>query len=232
MVVGHRGCALLEPENTLRGFRRAIELGCDAVEADVRVTRDGALVVMHDEEVDRTTDGTGRVAELTLAQIRALDAGRGERVPTLREVLELVGGRVLFVCELKEDAAVAPAVAAVREAGLGADVLFASFELPRLARARSIDPSLRTLAIFARPPHDFAARAAAVGAEGVTIQYRHVTAATVDVARRANLAIHAWTVNLPEDVRELIALDVDAIVSDRPDLVLEMLGRGAPALRP
>src|ERR671930_261980 len=104
IVVGHRGCALLEPENTLRAFRRALELGCDYVETDVRFTRDGELILMHDETVDRTTSGS--VADLTFAELRALDAGQGEQVPTLAELLPLLRGRAQILCELKgEDTA-------------------------------------------------------------------------------------------------------------------------------
>lgn len=232
LVIAHRGGALLEPENTLRAFRRALELGCDAVEADVRVTRDGHLVLMHDSRVDRTTDGTGWVAELSLAEILALDAGRGERVPTLEEALGFVAGRVPFVCELKVPEAVAPAVDLVRASRLGADVLFASFDLEHLARVKAIDRSLRTLAIFDRPPPDFVEQAQDVGAEGVTIHYRRLSPEIVEAARRQGLAVHAWTVNLPDDIRDMIALGIDAIATDRPDLALAMLGRARPPTPP
>lgn len=90
-VVGHRGCAERWSENTLLGFRRAIALGVDAVECDVQMSADGAAVIVHDDCVDRTTDGSGAVADMTLAQLRRLDFGRGERIPTLAEVLELFG---------------------------------------------------------------------------------------------------------------------------------------------
>src|SRR5215212_6994015 len=99
IVVGHRGAAALEPENTLRAFRRGIELGCDYLECDVHLTRDGRLAVIHDETVDRTTDGHGPVAGLTLDALRQLDAGLGERVPTLEEVLAEVRGRAGVLIE-------------------------------------------------------------------------------------------------------------------------------------
>ncbi|HDI31391.1 MAG TPA: glycerophosphodiester phosphodiesterase, partial [Thermofilum sp.] len=88
IVIGHRGMRFVEPENTLRAIERALRCGVDAVEVDVRMTKDGRLVLMHDETVDRTTDGEGRVRDLTFNEIRRLDAGKGERVPTLEEVLE------------------------------------------------------------------------------------------------------------------------------------------------
>ena len=109
-VVGHRGAAGVLPENTLRGFRYAIELGVNYVECDVHLTRDDRLVVIHDKKVDRTTNGVGYIRDLDFAAVRALDAGEGEPVPTLDEVLETVRSNVKLLCELKgegvEDAAV------------------------------------------------------------------------------------------------------------------------------
>jgi glycerophosphoryl diester phosphodiesterase len=111
-VSGHRGASAELPENTLAAFRRALELGADGVELDVALTADGVAVVLHDSTVDRTTDGTGAVADLTLDLVRALDAGGGERVPTLDEVLALAAGRAEVNIEIKA-ADAAPAVAAV-----------------------------------------------------------------------------------------------------------------------
>src|SRR5262249_57324330 len=148
IVVGHRGCALLEPENTLRGFRRALDLGCDYVETDVRLTRDGHLVLMHDETVDRTTNGSGSVAELTFGEIRTLDAGQGEQVPTLAELLPLLRGRAHLLCELKGENTAAEAVRIVREAGISRQVVFTCFDLGRIRHVKAIDSSLRTGAIF------------------------------------------------------------------------------------
>ncbi|MDP6506872.1 MAG: glycerophosphodiester phosphodiesterase family protein, partial [Planctomycetota bacterium] len=126
-VVGHRGCRGLEPENTLRAFRRGIEIGCDYVETDVRLSLDGQLVIMHDDTVDRTTNGSGKIAELSFEEIRSLDAGEGEQVPTLAEVLETTGRNVQLLCELKDDAGVDGAVREVLAIGLENVVVFTSF---------------------------------------------------------------------------------------------------------
>ena len=94
-IIAHRGASDDEPENTLRAFRRAIELGADMVELDVHLSRDGHVVVIHDDDVARTTDGTGEVPSLTLGELRRLNAGKGERIPTLQEVIDLVRGGVV-----------------------------------------------------------------------------------------------------------------------------------------
>jgi glycerophosphoryl diester phosphodiesterase len=225
VVVGHRGCAALEPENTLRAFRRAVDLGCDYVETDVRLSRDGRLVLMHDETVDRTTSGTGRVAELLFEEIRALDAGNGEQIPTLDEVLALLGGRVQLLCELKGEGTPDEAVRIVQEAAMSASVVFTCFDLSLLRRVREIDPSLRTGAIFSRLPQDFAAQARDAGAESVGVQFRSQSRAVIDSAHAEGLAIRAWNPDTEEDIRAMIALEPDGISSNRPDLVLELLGR-------
>src|SRR5215212_9974873 len=100
IVVGHRGAAALEPENTLRGFRRGIELGCDYLECDVHLTRDGRLAVIHDDMVDRTTNGHGPVAGFSLEELRRLEAGQSECIPTLVEVLDTTRGHVRLLVEL------------------------------------------------------------------------------------------------------------------------------------
>jgi glycerophosphoryl diester phosphodiesterase len=225
IVVGHRGCALLEPENTLRGFRRALELGCEFVETDVRLTRDGQLVLMHDEAVDRTTNGQGRVADLTFAELRALDAGQAEQVPTLAELLGLLCGRAQLLCELKGENTAADAVRIVREAGMAEQVVFTCFDLKRIRQVKAIDPSLRTGAIFGTPPPDFAQQACAAGAEAVGVNYHHQTAEVIAAAREAGLFIRAWNPDTEADIQAMIDLQPDGISSNRPDLVMRMLGR-------
>src|SRR5512140_1977680 len=101
-IVGHRGAPVEEPENTLRSFRRALDLGVAAVELDVQLTRDGCLAVIHDETLERTTNGHGRVQDFTLAELQRLDAGRGEPIPALEEVLELARGRAHLAVEMKQ----------------------------------------------------------------------------------------------------------------------------------
>ena len=107
-IMGHRGAAFYEPENTLRSFARALEMGVAAVELDVQLTADGRLAVIHDETVDRTTNGTGRVKDFTLAALKTLDAGQGEPIPSLEEVVDLVQGRAHLVVELKQPDAARP----------------------------------------------------------------------------------------------------------------------------
>lgn len=225
IVVGHRGCAAIEPENTLRAFRRAIELGCDMVECDVRLTRDGHLAIIHDERVDRTTNGSGPVADFTLAELHALDAGKGERIPTLPEVLEVVRGHVEILVELKGEGTPDPAVEVVRSLGMTREVVLTCFDLARIRRVKEIDASLRTGAIFGEPPPDAAAQATAAGAEGMGVNHRHQSRALIDAAHAQGLRIRAWNPDTEPEMRAMIDLGVDGIGSNRPDLLLGLLGR-------
>src|SRR5436305_847299 len=137
LVTGHRGAAGLEPENTLRSFRRACELGVDRIETDVRLTRDGRLVCVHDATVDRTTNGTGAVADMSFNQIRCLDAGQGERVPSLEEALAAVRGQAVLQIELKGEGTAAPTLQVLEaEQVAPPEVLISCFDSPRLEEAR------------------------------------------------------------------------------------------------
>ncbi|HIE51609.1 MAG TPA: glycerophosphodiester phosphodiesterase [Armatimonadetes bacterium] len=229
-VVGHRGAAGLEPENTLRSFRRALELGVDYVECDVHLTRDGHLAVIHDETVDRTTNGQGRVAVFTLAELKRLDAGRGEHIPTLEEVLNLTRGRVGVLIELKGPHTAEPVVRTVKQLGMEEEVVLTSFHLERIRAAKTLEPHLRTGAIFGQPPSDAVAQALAVGAAGLGVHYRNLTRELVAAAHAAGLEVRAWNPDTEEEMQALLALGVDGISTNRPDLLLALLSeRSAPS---
>lgn len=225
-VVGHRGCAGLLPENTILGFRHAIGLGVDMLECDVHLTRDGHLIVMHDPLVDRTTNGTGAIADLSFAQMRALDAGRTERVPTLDEVLEVVGaaGKPLLL-ELKGEETAGPALDAVRARGMLAGVTFTCFDLRRIEEVRRLEARAHTGAIFSRADLGSIDTAVAVGATGTGIQFRSLTPEILDKAHAVGLDVRTWNPDSEEDQRQAMALRPDGISTNRPDRLLALLGR-------
>ena len=224
-AVGHRGAAGVVAENTLKSFAYAIELGVDAVECDVHLSADGHVIVMHDEAVDRTTDGTGKIAEMTLEQLRRLDAGEGQPPPTLEELLETVRGRVRLLCELKADGSEAPAVDAVVARRMESDVTFVSFSFDRLERVRGLRGDLRIGAILSSPRIKDMKRALALGACHVGVQYKNLTLAAVDRARAAGIEIGAWTPNRLPEMEAIIALGVTHVTTDRPDILMQHLNR-------
>jgi glycerophosphoryl diester phosphodiesterase len=143
-IIAHRGASEEEPENTLRAFRRAAELGADMVELDLHLSRDGELVVIHDARVDKTTDGAGEVRALTLAELRRLDAGRGERIPTLQEVIDALRSRCRLYIELKAPGTPAAAAETIIRAGLGEDVIIGSFQPRPGSRGACPAPEIAT----------------------------------------------------------------------------------------
>ncbi|NJN44862.1 MAG: hypothetical protein HC806_09190, partial [Anaerolineae bacterium] len=150
--IAHRGASKECPENTVLAFRRAIEHGIDGLELDVHLSRDEQLVVIHDHTLNRTTNGTGRVGDHTLKELRRLDAGRGEQIPTLEEVYQLVQGTSIRLCieikgaTLPEELNITEAVVqSVQQANLHGQVILTSFSPQALLKARSIEPTLPTM---------------------------------------------------------------------------------------
>lgn len=226
-VVGHRGAAGVQPENTIEGFEYAIGLGCEYVETDVHLTLDGHLVIIHDDTVDRTTNGSGRVGAMTLAQLRALDAGQGRQIPLLQEVLDVVRGRAILLLELKGPFTPDPVARAVMANRMQEQVIFTSFHFGRLARIKQIDARLQTGATFGDPPADALEESLALGASTVGIHYPKMTEEFVVRARRLGLNLRAWNPDEEADIQRMIDLGPTGISSNRPDRVMKLLGVGS-----
>ena len=213
------------PENTLEGFRYALGLGVDAVECDVHLTRDGRLAVIHDNTVDRTTNGSGKVAEMDFAGLRALDAGGGQTVPALEELLELIRGRCRLLCELKADGTEAPAADAVVARGMAEDVLFISFDFDRLANVRRRREDLAIGVVLSAPDAARLERALELGVQHVGVHYPALSLGAVRRLRQVGVEVGAWTPNELEDMKAVIALGATHVTTDRPDVLMEHLHR-------
>ncbi|MFI8189387.1 glycerophosphodiester phosphodiesterase [Streptomyces sp. NPDC085946] len=216
LTIGHRGVMGVEPENTLRSFVAAEEAGLDAIELDLHLSKDGALVVMHDTDVDRTTDGTGPIAGKTLEELRALDAGRGERVPVFEEVLDAV--RAPLQAEIKDVAAARALAAVLRERDLVGRVEVSSFHDEAIAETARLVPGVRTALIASRYGTDIVDRAVAAGAGTVCLNIRRLTLEVVERARAAELRIIGWVVNTQEHLRLARALGLDGATTDYPEV--------------
>jgi glycerophosphoryl diester phosphodiesterase len=222
IVTSHRGAGSLEPENTLRAMRRAIALGVDQIETDVQLTRDGHLIMMHDPTVDRTTNGKGNIADLTLAEIRQFDAGLGEYVPTLEEVLTVTLGKVVLQIELKGPGTALPVVQAIEAANAVDQVILTSFKHEWLKEALALNPQLRTGALWGRLPADVVQQTYQHGFHALHIWHEWVNQQLVNDAHQHGLLVRAWNTDKEADIRRLIHLGVDAIGSDRPDILLDV----------
>jgi glycerophosphoryl diester phosphodiesterase len=223
IVTGHRGAAGLEPENTMRSFKRALALGVDQVELDVHLTKDHELAVIHDATVDRTTNGSGPVQTFTLDEIQRLDAGEGERVPTLQEVIDLVKGRVVLQIELKGLAVEEAVVKKVEENGIVDEVVLTSFRHYMVRKVKTLNSRLSTGVLFRSLPLDASRLALDAGAEGLHPNVNYIDAHLVEDGHRYGLKVRAWNTDDSEKMRWLINLGVDAIGSNRPDILLDVV---------
>ncbi|WP_103500545.1 MULTISPECIES: glycerophosphodiester phosphodiesterase family protein [unclassified Streptomyces] len=216
LTVGHRGLMGAEPENTLRSFRRAEREGVDVIELDIHLSKDGHLVVMHDARVDRTTDGSGRIAEMTLAELRALDAGQGERVPVFREVMEAVSTPVQ--AEIKDAAAARVLAAAITELGLHDRVRVISFHDAALRETRALLPETPIALVTGESTATAPERAVALGASMVSCEFPRLTPEVVGRCHAAGIEVISWTVNTAEELARAVELGLDGVVTDEPEL--------------
>lgn len=246
-VAAHRGGAGLWPEASLLAFRQALGLGVDLLEFDLHMTRDGELVVLHDATLDRTTTAKGAVRDLTVAElaparIRARDGSvTDEPVPTLAELLDLAApAAVEILPELK----VGPdrrsyagmeekVLGLLRSRGMLGRTTVQAFEPATIRRLLALEPGLRTMLLVSRArvereraaPREAVRWVRELGATDLGMDHRLIDGAVVAEARRAGVRVAAWTVNEEGDLRRMVAVGVDMVITDRPDLALRLLGR-------
>jgi len=217
--IAHRGASAIEPENTLLAIRRAIELGAPWIEVDVQACADG-LVVIHDDTLERTTDGHGPVATQTVEALRALDAGHGERIPLPQEVLDLCRGRCAVNLELKGPRVAPRLLPLLRDAllaGWSADALLcSSFDWPQLAALHAALPGLPLGVLCEQVDTAAVAMAEQLGVRVIACALDHADADAVAAARGAGCALWVFTVNDADTAARLAALGVDGIFSDQP----------------
>ncbi len=250
LVVAHRGGAALAPENTLAAFENAIKIGVDQVECDVHLSKDGELVVMHDPDVSRTTNGTGQIGQMTLAEIKKLnDAakfGNGswpeQEVPTLGQVLDLVKGKASIQIEIKLAAGNAryPGIEkkvadALYAKGMTDKAIVISFDFPTLKDVKAIDPRVKTGALvnaqwmtarMTKSPEEVVGEVIqATSADYFMPTSGSVTEALVKATHARGLKMGVWTVDAPQDMRRLAGFGVDAITSNRPDELKRTIGK-------
>jgi len=229
-VWGHRGASAVAPENTLAAFRVAAVAGADGVELDVQLSGDGVPVVLHDRTVDRTSDGRGAVGELSLAEIRELDAGSwfgaafaGEKIPTLAEVLSWGGGRLRFNVEIKDSAA-GQAVLELARRYVRTSMVVSSFDHALLEELRRRAPNLPLAFLWEESGWPAALeRAAACGAESFHPRVDGLSAELVAVCQECGMAVYPWTVDQAPELDICRRLAVDGVFCNDPARVLAWL---------
>jgi glycerophosphoryl diester phosphodiesterase len=247
LVAAHRGGAALWPENSLLAFRESLALGVDALELDLHMTADGEIVVLHDPTLERTTTARGGVRDLKLVELagvrlKARDgAVTDERIPTFAQVLDLAAlASVELLPEIKVDAnrqrydgIEETVLALVRARGLQARTTIQAFQVETIRRLRELEPKARTMLLVARGdverdrarPAEAVGRARDLGATDLGMNHRLIDADVMAAARAAGVRVSAWTVNEEADIRRMVDLGVDVVMSDRPDVAKKVCGR-------
>lgn len=220
--LGHRGACGYAPENTLLSFRTALDLDVHGFEFDIQLSRDGEPMVIHDETLERTTNGKGLVIDFTAAELQQLDAGKGEKIPTLRNVLELVDKRCRLFIELKAEHSAFPVADIIKHSvehmGWSYEQFFVcSFDHLQIASVRTINSNIHTCALLVGIPVSLAAIAQEAGAMAINPNIHHMNTQLVEDAHKRGLKVFTWTVNTATDIAKAKAYRVDGIMSDFPD---------------
>lgn len=231
IVVAHRGASHVAPENTLVALKKAVELGAEFAEVDVYQTKDGEIVLIHDEKLQRTTNAKGKIWDFTLEELKKLDAGlwfgeefKGEPIPTLREAIRLVKGKIKLNIEIKikreEPEIVQKVLDLIRSEKFEKDCVVTSFDRKTVEKIKQTAPNVETGFIFDKeyPPDVFEGTW-----DALSSNYRLINPEFVQKARENRKKIYAWTVNSEREMKRLIGLEIDGIITNRPGLLRKVL---------
>lgn len=225
LIIAHRGASAYYPENTIKSFSEAVEMGVDMIELDVRVTKDDAIVVIHDDKVDRLTKGSGEVEDFTLEELRQFKVYGEEQVPTLNEVVEMFSDKVKMNIELKVPEAMPPVYKLIKDRGLRERVIIQSFHTEVIKEVEKLDPAMKTgiLTWYFRDSHLRTAKKYSV--EFINPHYRFLSKKSVGAIKAAGFKVLTWTVNTEKAISKVYDTGVDGIISNKPDLVKQVINK-------
>jgi glycerophosphoryl diester phosphodiesterase len=224
LCIGHRGAMGHAPENTLLSMEKALELGVPWIELDVYEV-EGRLIVIHDDTLERTTNGAGYVPDQTFEYLRSLDAGKGQKIPTLDEVFDLVQQRAGINIELKGPDTAEPVALFIDKHRLRGwtdeEILVSSFHHRELRKIKGLDNQIRIGLLISKIPDKYAALAEEMGAFSVHVSLKHIKRAFVQDAHRRGLKVYVYTVNQPDDIERMRSLGVDGVFTNYPERVMK-----------
>lgn len=231
-ILGHRGAMAYEPENTLRSIKKAIDLGVDGVEIDVRRCKSEEIVVFHDEKVDRTTNGKGFVKDLYLSELKKLDAGKGEKILTLKELIEYIisinennAKKIKLIIELKDKDIENDVADLLRKYQVIENIIVISFYHQFVRNIKAINKKIRTGILFVGNPINIVSLAKDADAEFLFPNFNYVDENLVKNAHKNNLKVFVWNVDNKENIEEMAKLKVDGVASNKPDVVVRYFSK-------
>jgi len=223
LKIGHRGAAGYAPENTLASFQKALDLKVDMIELDVYQCQSGELIVMHDDKVDRTTDGSGYVWNKTLQELKKLKAGQEEKIPTLVEALDLIKKKVPVNIELKGENTAKPVSNLInqykKKGWADKNFIISSFNHIELQKFKKYQPKINIGALICGIPSNYAAAAEKLGAYSINPSLEFINQKLVDDAHKRDLKVFVWTVNEKDDIKRIKKMGADGIFSNFPDRI-------------
>jgi len=223
IIIAHRGASAQAPENTLLAFKKAWHLGAQMIELDVHETVDGHLVCIHDPNIDRTTNGTGKVNSLTLKEIQEVDAGLGQRVPLLSEILEFARGKIQVNIELKTPGVENKVASLLSEMTFIDDAIVSSFLHLSLSEIKEIVDRIRIAILLQKEIDDLSSYAYGLNAYAVNPLHELVSETMVSNAHNRGIKVYPWTVNDEEQMVKLFEKGVDGLITDCPDKGVKVL---------
>jgi len=229
IVVAHRGFSSKYPENTIISFQEAVDIGSNAVELDVRETKDGEIIVMHDEKVNRTTDGTGFVESFTYEEIRKLDAGKWKgnfknvKVPSLKKVFEKIGNKITYFIEIKK-AIIPEVIKIIDNFKLKENVIICSFHIEYILESKKLSPEIPVALITSSFPENLS-YLIKNGINMVNILHTEMDDKRFIQLTKRGILTHVWTVDKKEDMEKYLNMEIPVITTNCPDTLLKILKR-------
>ncbi|MFA4819219.1 MAG: glycerophosphodiester phosphodiesterase family protein [Patescibacteria group bacterium] len=219
-IVGHRGAAGYAPENTLLSFQTAIDIGCDRAEFDVRLSKDGEIVVIHDADVSRVTDGKGFVYKMTLAELKKLNCSQNQKIPTLQEVIDLCKGKIDLQIELKAEGTPQSVNQIILQNNIKKSVVITSFAVDLLKEIKNLNPKFKVGLLFKAYPEKLWRLVNKIPLDFICPRYGITTKEIINQAHKLGKSVYAYHVNDKDTGNKLIALGVDEIGTDFPKLFI------------
>ncbi|MBU1164441.1 glycerophosphodiester phosphodiesterase [Patescibacteria group bacterium] len=216
LIIGHRGACGYAPENTLLSFQKAIDLGCNGTELDVHLTKDGEVVVIHDEKVDRTTDGHGYVSGMTLDELKKLNCEEGQKIPTLQEVIDLCKGKINLYIELKGKKTAKPVNEIILKNNLTDDVRVSSFDIDMIKEIKTANPNLKVSYLIRKYSKNIWKFALSIPLDSIGFRYNLVKKRRIKKAHELGLECYAWKILNKKIGDKVIKKGIDAICTNFP----------------
>ncbi len=234
LVIGHKGASKTCPENTLKAFKKAIELKADYIEFDVHLSKDKKIVVSHDPDIQRITGQPGIIKEMTLSELKQFDFGEGEQIPTMEEVIEVTKGKIGLQVEIKARGLEKQLVSILKREGLIETTIISCFIHSKLLKIQKLEPNLKLAAlepaIIGRDvlPSDhekIVANAVKNNFFAIHPEYSLITEDFIKLSHKNGLRVHAWTVNDKEVMRKFVRMGIDGIITDDIEALKDVLNR-------